>query len=169
MKVYYINQKTLSISDKYYIYDVNMQPFFEVTSNKLSSLWDCLLGNIISIGHTLNIKELGGNSSLVIKKKVGFFGQNYEIYNKNEKLASIHIQLKSFTPKVSIDSNKNHYLLKEDIFATTFSIYNKEMETATIKKNLLSMKDKYKVEIFDEANELLFLAIVLILDNTYHQ
>ena len=169
MKVYSINQKTLSISDKYYIYDVNMQPSFEVTSKKLSSLWDCLLGNIISIGHTLNIKEIGGDSSVVIKKKVGFFSQNYEIYNKNEKLASIHIQLKSFAPKISIDCNKNHYLLKGDIFATTFSIHNKEMETAKIKKSLLSMKDKYKIEIFDEANELLFLAIVLILDNSYHQ
>ena len=31
------------------------------------------------------------------------------------------------------------------------------------------MKDKYKIEIFDEANDLLFLAIVLILDNSYHQ
>lgn len=168
MKTYYINQKIFTISDKYYIYDINMQPFFEVRSNKLASLWDNFLGNIISIGHQLTITEMTGNPLLTIKKKVGFFGQDYEIYDQNEKISSIHTHLKTIKPKISIQLNETNYSLKGDILGNKFSIYQNEIEVAKITKKRLDYKDRYKIDIFDETHELLFLCTVIILDNSYH-
>lgn len=169
MKTYYINQKTMSISDRYYIYDVGMQPSFEVTSNKLSSLYDRLFGNIISIGHTLELKDLNGTTLSIIKKRYGFVIGNYDIYQQNGKLASIHTHFAVINPKISISTSKTNYTLKGNLMARDFTIYNEERKVAQITKTPFNIKDKYTIKIFDDEHELLYLSSVIAIDNSYHQ
>ena len=53
MQTYYIRQK-ISLDDKYYVYDINNEPYIEIKSkNKLLTIIDRLFGGIFTLGNKI--------------------------------------------------------------------------------------------------------------------
>lgn len=52
--------------------------------------------------------------------------------------------------------------------AKDFIIYKDGMTAARITKNQFKIKDKYRIDIFDDKNVDLFLSVVIAIDNSIH-
>ncbi|EKY24464.1 LURP-one-related/scramblase family protein [Clostridium celatum] len=114
------------------------------------------------------IHRLDGSEFSVIKKKTGFISDKYTIYCGGENLASIKRHMTSIKPKISIVTNKHNYLVSGDIMANDFTICNNGITVAKITKTTFNIKDKYRIDIFDEDNADLFLSAVIAIDNSIH-
>lgn len=168
MKTYYINQN-LSLNDKYYVYDDNNEPYLEIISNnKLLTVIDRLLGGIFTFGNKLYIKSLDGKEFVTIKKKFGFFKEEYDFYSDKKIVASFKQHIVSMKPKISIISDNDRYLVKGDLMARSFTFYKNNISIATVKKVLLSIKDSYKINILNDEDEIICLAILIAIDNSIH-
>ncbi len=155
MKTYYIKQK-ISLSDKYYVYDANNEPYLEIISNnKLLTIIDRLLGSIFTFGN-----------KLTIKKKVRFLKNEYDLYNKENKIASLKQHIISIKPKISIIANNDNYLINGDLMARSFTISKNNIDVAQINKSMFNFKDSYKIDIFEEKDELICLSLLIAIDNS---
>lgn len=168
MKTYYINQKLLSLNEKYYVYDYNNEPCLEVVSNGLLSFIDNIFGSIFSLGHKLYIKNLDGSEFATIRKRVGFLLEKYDVFCGERKLASIKQQMTLLKPKISITTEKNHYIITGDIFGKNFVISNNGITAARVYKPVFNIKDKYTLEIFEDGSDELFISMVIAIDNSIH-
>lgn len=168
MKTYYIKQN-ISLNDKYYVYDVNNEPYLEITSNnKLLTMVDRLLGSIFTFGNKLYIKNLDGKEIVTIKKKFGFFKEEYDFYNEKNIIASFKQHIISIKPKISIITDNDSYLVKGDLMARSFTFSKNNMDIAKVEKVLLSFKDSYKINIIEDEEEIICLSILIAIDNSMH-
>ncbi|KOC30903.1 LURP-one-related/scramblase family protein [Clostridium botulinum] len=168
MKTYYIDQKLISLNDKYYVYDTNDKLCLEVVSNGLLGFLDRIFGSVFSLGHKLYIKNLDRSEFATIKKRTGFFLERYDIFCGERNIASIKQQMTALNPKILITTEKNHYLISGDIFARDFIISKNSITVARVKKTAFNFKDKYVIDIFQEGNDELFVSTVIAIDNSFH-
>ena len=166
MKTYYIKRK-ISLSDKYYVYDANNEPYLEIISNnKLLTIIDRLLGSIFTLGNKFYVKYPDGKELITIKKKVRFLKNEYDLYNKENKIASLKQHIISIKPKISIIANNDNYLINGDLMARSFTISKNNIDVAQINKSMFNFKDSYKIDIFEEKDELICLSLLIAIDNS---
>lgn len=166
MKTYYIKQK-VSLNDKYYIYDTNNELYLEIMSNnKLLTVIDRLLGSIFTFGNKFYVKYPDGKELITIKKKVRFFKNEYNLYDKENKIASLKQHMISIKPKISIISNNDNYLVNGDLMARSFTISKNNIDVAQINKAMFNFKDSYKIDIFEEKDELICISLLIAIDNS---
>lgn len=168
MKTYYIVQKLISLNEKYYIYDINNEPYLEVISNGFISYLDNIFGSIFSLGHKLYIKNLDGSEFVIIKKRAGFLLEKYDIFCGERSIASIKQHMSALKPKISITTEKDNYMVSGDIMGRDFIISRNEVTVAKVKKTAFNIQDKYKIDIFEEGNDELFISTVIAIDNSMH-
>lgn len=109
---------------------------------------------------------MDGEELITIKKKLGFFKSEYELYDKGNKIALLKQKLLSIKPKITTTTKDNNYSIKGDLMATNFTIYKNNIDIAQVKKVKLTLKDTYKIDIFED--ELICLSILIIIDNSIH-
>lgn len=168
MKTYYIVQKLISLNEKYYIYESNNELYLEVTSNGFISYLDDIFGSIFSLGHKLYIKNLDGSEFVTIKKRAGFILEKYDIFCGERNIASIKQHMSVANPKISITTEKDKYIITGDIMGRDFVIAKNEVTVAKVKKTAFNIKDKYKIDIFEDGNDELFISTVIAIDNSIH-
>lgn len=168
MNTYYIKQK-ISSNDKYYVYDDNNKPYLKIMSNnKLLTFIDRLFGGIFSFGNTLYIKSIDEDELITIKKKFGFFKNEYDLYNKKDKIASIKQHIMSINPKISIVTKDDDYLITGDLLGISFTISKNDIDIAQVKKVMFTFMDSYKIDIFEDKDALICLSILIVIDNSIH-
>ena len=74
----------------------------------------------------------------------------------------------SFSPKIDITTKENKYSATGDIMGRDFIIRCNGVSVAKIQKIRFKIKDRYKIDIFDDNNDALFLSIVIASDNLIH-
>lgn len=129
---------------------------------------DNLFGSILSIGHKLSIKKLDGSSFATLIKLTGFISAKYNIYINNKNIASIKQHIMSFSPKIDITTKENKSSVTGDIIGRDFIISCNGVSVAKIQKIRFKIKDRYKIDIFDDNDDALFLSIVIVIDNSIH-
>ena len=72
----------------------------------------------------------------------------------------------SFSPKIDITTKENKYNVNGDMMGRDFIIGCNGVSVAKIQKIRFKIKDKYKIDIFDDNNDALFLSIVIAIDNS---
>lgn len=168
LKTYYVNQK-LSLDDKYYVYDINNDLYTEICSNsKLLAIIDRLIGNIFTFGKKIYVKSPNSNEVITIKKKFGLFKSEYDLYANQLKIACARLPVMSLKPKISVLIHKDHYLIDGDIMARSFTISKNGIQVAKISKTAFTLKDRYKIDILEEKNELIYLSLLVIIDSAMH-
>gem|GEM_PF-1623842 len=161
MRTYYINQKLLSLNEKYYVYNSDDEPYLEVVSNGLLAFLDNIFGSVFSLGHKLYIKNLDGSEFAILKKRTGFFLEKYDIFCGERDIASIKGKIIALKPKISITAEKDDYLISGDILGRNFVISKNGITVARVNKTAFNIKDKYTI---DE----LFISMVIAIDNSLH-
>lgn len=168
MKTYYVKQK-ISLNDNYYVYDTNDKQYLKiVSSNRLLTIIDRLLGSIFTLGNKLYVRYPDGEELLTIKKKFGFFKEEFDLCTREDTIASIKQHIVSIKPKISIITDNNKYLVEGDLMARNFTISKDNMAIAKVNKTIFNFKDSYKIDIFEEKDELICLSLLIVIDNLMH-
>ena len=147
----YINGKVFSLHRKYSVSDVYGQDIYEISSE------------FFTIGHKTTIKKLTGEKIAYIKQKVFRFFPTYDVYIRDKIVCRITRKFNLLKRKYELS---NGYRVEGNFTDLNFSIYapnNKEV--ATIKKKFFSFKEKYEINIHDEGDIALPLAIVVAITN----
>ncbi|MBU5428138.1 LURP-one-related family protein [Tissierella pigra] len=153
---YLIKERIFSFSDSFTINDENGRPFYEI------------VGKILSIGNKLNLYDMEGRNLFYIEQKIFRFLPEYNIYEGENLVAKVQKEFTFFKPKFTIDSFYGNFTIDGDILAYNFNIIKDGRPIAWISKKFLSFSDTYSVDISDEENQPFILALVIVLDQVFH-
>lgn len=148
------------------------------------------------IRNEFDIADENGNfvykvkSTLTIPYKLRFYNQEnqivfevckryfrilsrYDIRQNKQTLAIIKSRISVLTNKfqiISENENINGIKVVGDIFGLSFDLTKTNDETvAVISKKYISIGDKYSIEILDEQNKDIYLAIAIVIDDIIHK
>lgn len=145
----FINEKMLSLNTHLPIKKENGQDFLIIESK------------LISIGKKKWIKDLQGNELAYIEEKLLNIMPTYEIYTNNELECSISKKIAFFKKSYELS---NGFKIEGDMIGMNFSIYNDEgTEIATVSRPIISIGYRFEIDITDENNYILILAIIVAL------
>lgn len=153
---YLIKEKIFTIGDKFSIEDENGRPAYEVE------------GRILSLGKKLHIYDLDGREVVYIEQQLFKLLSEYFIYQNNKKVGKVKREFTFLSPKFNIESLYGDFTVEGDIFQHEFVIKKDRKEVARISKKWIAWSDTYGIEIRDNVDHAFILAIVIVLDQIYH-
>lgn len=145
----YVKQKFLSLNASFNIWDENNQEKYNVE------------GKLISLGRQFTIYKKGEKIAFIAQEILNFFPK-FNIYIEDEKIASIQKKFSLFNPIYEIE-NLN-WVINGDIFAHEYTISKENKIIASISKKYLKLTDTYEIDINNEEDEIMVLAVVITID-----
>ena len=147
----YVNEKIFSVHDKFYIKDENDNDVYEISSK------------IFSIGDKTTISTMRGRKIAFIEQELFHLTPNYNVYIDDKFAFKI-------SKKFHLIKNdfvlSNGYKVEGNFLMLDFKVYGKHNEViGSIKRKYFSIGDKYVLDIKDEANKEIVLAIIVAIAN----
>lgn len=99
-----------------------------------------------------------------IEKKTWSWRPEYNIYFRNGQDVKITKRWTFFKKKVDILSQETLYL-EGDIWNLQYTLYQNKTMIGKIDKEFFTIRDRYKITIYDEAHQDLILAVALAVDD----
>jgi len=150
---FYINQKAFSWTSQFSIMNEQMEEVFKVE------------GEFMSFKNKLHLKDCTGTEILYTEKEIFTFMPRYTIYETNGRpLATINQKFAFFKPVFQVQEGGNLLQVEGDFFGHDFRISKNGHQIASFTKEYFTIGDKYVIDIGDEDNDLLYLFIVLVVD-----
>ncbi len=147
----YVNEKLFSLHDKFYIMNEAGQNILELSSK------------VFSIGRKTWLKDLEGKELAYMAEEVLHLMPHYNIFVNGELKCKIVKKFKFFKNDYELS---NGYRVDGDFFGLDFSVYDSSNNVAgTVKRKFFTIGDKYEIEIFDEKDYILILAIIMAITN----
>ena len=143
-------QRFFSWFDSYDIYDENGNTVYVVKGQ-------------FSWGHCLKIFDAYGEEVGTVKERIFTFMPKFEMYFKNQYVGCISREFALFKPKYNVECNGWHEegnVLEWDYTVVSGSGH----DVASISKELFNWTDTYLLNIYDPADALCVLMIVLAVD-----
>ncbi|MBZ2174613.1 LURP-one-related family protein [Schnuerera sp. xch1] len=153
---YLIKERIFTLSDKFNIEDENGNSIYQVE------------GKIFSVGNKLRIYELNGKELIYIEQKILRFLPEYNIYGEGSHLAMVKKEFTFFKPKFSIESSHGKFTIDGDVFQHNFDVLKNNKPVAWVNKKWGTFSDTYCVEIMDEQDQPFILALVIVMDQIFH-
>jgi uncharacterized protein YxjI len=153
---YIIRQKIFSLGDKFSIKDENGNDVLFVKSQ------------LISFGKKLRIYDLNENELCYIEQQLFNFMPQYNIYMNGELIANIKKKFALFKNDFDISSTYANYYVEGEFFAHEFRIFNDRKLIGQVSKKYFSLSDTYGVEVDDDENHILVLAMAIVIDMVCH-
>lgn len=146
----YIKQKVFSWNDKFKVFDEQGKEKYFIE------------GELFSLGKKLHIYDLQGNEAAFIAQKVFSFLPRYFVYINGTEVAEIVKQFSLFRPKYTIEGLG--WEINGDFFAHDYVISRNGRNIVSICKQWMTWGDCYELEIENENDEIVSLAVVLAID-----
>ena len=147
----YVNEKLFSLHNKFYVKDENDLDVYEISSK------------IISIGDKTTISDMSGNSIAYIEQEILHIMPHYNIYINNEFVFKISKKFQLFKNDYLLS---NGYRVEGNFFALDFTIYDDaNNQIGSIKRKLISIGDKYEIDIDDVSKKEIILSIIVAITN----
>ncbi len=153
---YIIKQKIFSLGDRFTIKDEFENDVFVVQSK------------LFNIGRKLKIFDLIDNELCYIEQKLFKFMPEYNIYIGGQIIANVKKKFAFFKNDFDISSSMGNYYVEGNVFAHNFNIYKDGLTVATISKQLFAFSDTYFVEIDDNQDQIVNLAMAIVIDMVCH-
>lgn len=143
-------QRFFSWLDSYDIFDERGETMFTV-EGKLA--W----------GHTLHILNRQGKHIGTVKERVITLLPKFELYVHDEYVGCISKELTLFRPAFDIDFNGWH--VEGNFMEWDYSVIDGSgRQIAQVSKEIFNLTDTYSIEVFDSADALCALMLVLAID-----
>lgn len=143
-------QRFFSWLDSYDIFDERGETMFTV-EGKLA--W----------GHTLHILNRQGKHIGTVKERVITLLPKFELYVNDEYVGCISKELTLFRPAFDIDFNGWH--VEGSFMEWDYSVIDGSgRQIAQVSKEIFNLTDTYSIEVFDSADALCALMLVLAID-----
>ena len=146
----YIKQKVFSWGDKFRIYDENQNDRYYVE------------GEVFSFGKKLHLYSHAGDEEAFIHQKVLSFLPKFYISRNNIEVAQV---IKKFTIlRQEYIVEGLGWTVKGNFWAHDYEITSDGRTIASISKHWFSWGDTYEIDISDDADEVMAICVVLIID-----
>jgi uncharacterized protein YxjI len=157
-KKYVMKQKILSLGDKFVIKDETQNPVFYVK------------GKVFSFGNKLSFRDMNGKELAYISQKVFSFKHKYKIYRHNELLAQIVKKITLFKDKFSVDiQGPDDYKVAGNFWDHEYTFTRRGRKVASVSKTFFSWSDTYGIEMAPGEDDILILAIAVVIDMVSHE
>lgn len=155
---YQIRQKLISWGDDFTIKDESGNDRYYVD------------GKAISIGDKLSIQDMDGNELAAIEQKVLSFGKQYRILRDGTAVGTVKKKLFTFLRDVfEVEDKAAGDLDAEgDFFDHEYRFTRDGRQVGSVSKKIFSLSDSYGVEISDGEDDVLILAVVVVIDLCSH-
>lgn len=154
---YIVKQKIFSLGDSFAIKDIAGNDIFIVRSQ------------ILSIGHKLKIFDVLGNELCYIEQKLFRFMPEYNIYIGGQPVINVKKKFMLFKNNFVITTyNMDQYEIDGDFWGHEFALIKNGMIAARISKQFFSFSDTYGVDIDDEEDQVVNLALAIVIDMACH-
>ena len=143
-------QRIFSWFDSYDIYNEAGETMFTVEGQ-------------LSWGHRLEVYDRAGRHVGTLEEKVFRFLPTFEMYVNGSLIGTIRKEFSLFSPSFEIDCNG--WQIEGDIFECDYSITDSRGGlVATASKELFRLSDTYVIDIWNDADILSALMVVLAID-----
>lgn len=153
---YLIRQKIFSFGDSFTIKNEMEEDCFRVQ------------GKVFSFGNKLHLTDMQGYELYYIEQRLFRFLPEYTIYQKGNPVATVKKNFTLFRPSFDINSVYGNFNIDGNFFAYDFTIFKNGSPAAIISKKWFSFSDSYGVSISDDEDAAFMLALVIVLDQVYH-
>lgn len=148
---YYIREKLISLHNRFYVYDEDGHQAYEISSK------------MISIGDKTTLYDMKGGKHAYIEQRILHLMPHYDVYLEDQLVCSIAKKIRLIKNDYSLS---NGYRVDGNFLALNFSITDPNGHMmGSIKRKFISIGDRYELNIFDQHQELLALAILIAITN----
>lgn len=156
-RTFFMKQKVWTLGDHFKIVDEHGNPRFTVQ------------GRVFSLGDRLTISDINGHELAFIKQELFSLGKQYRIFRNQKLWARVHKKITLFKDKYIIDVHgQDDYIISGDVTDHRYTCIRKGKPAAFITKKWFSWGDSYSIEIGPDEDDLLLLAIAIVIDMTSH-
>lgn len=118
----------------------------------------------------LTLKDMSRNAVLVIKKKICTFFPTFRIIRKGTELATVRKRPFTLRTRFAIDvPGANTYEVVGNLFRYDYVLNKNGKKIAKVSKKILAFSDSYGIDILEEENHQLILAIAIVIDVVLHK
>ena len=150
---FYINQQAFSWVSKFHILNEQMEEVFQIE------------GEFMSFRNKLRLMDMSGREILYTEKEIFTFLPRYTIYKMDgTPLANINQKFTFFRSSFEVIEGGDYLQVEGDFFGHDFVVYKNGHQIASITKEYFTFGDKYVIDIGDEDKDLLYLFIVIVID-----
>ncbi len=146
----YIKQKVFSFKDRFTVKDGNGEDRYFVE------------GKLISVGKKLTVTDAAGNEVAFVRQKVMTLLPKFIVEINGEEVAAIKKKLSFLKPKYEVEGLD--WNVEGDFFSHDYSITENGNVIASIHKRWMSWGDSFELDISDNADEVMALAVILAID-----
>jgi uncharacterized protein YxjI len=146
----YIDQKLLSVRERFTVRDESENPIYKVE------------GSLFKIPKSFAIFDMNRHQRAKVWKKPLSFLPKFYLEIDGVQVAEIKKEFTFFKPRYQI--NGPGIEVKGNIWDMTFDLFKNAQHIGRVDKKWWSVRDKYAIEIDQKEDEILVLAIVLSID-----
>lgn len=146
----YMKQKVFSFKDKFTIKDEQGNDKYYIE------------GEFLSLGKKLHIYDMNYNELAFVRQKILAFMPKFTVEVGGREIAEIVKKLTFLRPKYYVDGLG--WEVNGDLFSHNYSIFSGTDEIVSISKIFMSWGDTFELDIKDNGNEVIALAVVLAID-----
>ena len=146
----YIKQKVFSWGDKFRIYDENQNDRYYVE------------GEVFSFGKKLHLYSHAGDEEAFIHQKVLSFLPKFYISRNNIEVAQVIKEFTILRQEYTVEGLG--WTVNGNFLAHDYEITSDGRTIASISKHWFSWGDTYEIDISDDADEVMAICVVLIID-----
>ena len=153
-----VKQRLVSMGDDFDIRDENGKKKFFVD------------GLAFSFMENLVIKDMNKQEQLRIKRKMFTFFPTYLVLKKGQVLASVKKRPFTLRTRFQLDiPGPGTYEVVGNMFRYDYVINRDGQEVAKVSKKILAFSDSYGVDISENENPLVMLAVAIVIDIVLHK
>ena len=146
----YMKQKVFSLKDRFTIKNEAGEDVFTVE------------GKFISLGKKLHILNEAGEEVAFVKQELLTLLPKFTVLQHGEQVAQIQKKLSFLKPKYAVTGLD--WTIEGDFFAHDYSIFSGDMEIVSLHKKWMAWGDTYELNVADDADPALVVAVVLAID-----
>lgn len=147
----YMKQKVFSWGDKFSVYDEAENVVFTVE------------GEVFTFGKKLHVYDSMGNEAAFIEQKLFSFFPKYSIWKNGCEVAEVVKEFTFFRQAYSV--NGPGWQVEGDFFDHDYRVtFGGAQTVASVSKEWFTFGDAYEINISSEADPVLALSVVLVID-----
>lgn len=154
---YLIRQKIFSFGDKFTIKNEFNEDCYQV------------IGKVFSLGNKLSLYDMQGRELYFIQQKLMKLMPEYHLSKGEDVVAVVKKKLTFLKARFEIESSFGNYTIQGSPFGYNFQILKNNQVVATISKQFFSMTDAYGIDISNNEDQAMMIALVIVIDQVVHE
>ena len=150
MKSFYLKQKIMSMRGRFNVFDDLQQEIYKIE------------GSFLQIPKTFTISDLQHNEKALITKKTFSWLPTFYVEVEGRQIFTIKKEFTFFKAKYLVDGAGIE--VSGNLWDMDFDVVKDGQVIGRVSKEWLTWGDTYKIQVFDEAWEMIVIALVVAID-----